>query len=312
MSGVSTICFAASYAVALGLEISRLWSHSRVRAAVAVVFAAAGLLAHTAFLYYRAVSPMERGAPLSSQQDWFFVAAWVLVAVYLYLALFHRHGPFGLFLLPLALALVGTASLAASATPLEREPASRAWGAIHGFSLAMATVAVLVGFVAGLMYLGQARHLKHKIVSTRGLRLPSLEWLQRANYRAIVVSVLMLGVGILSGMVLDRINARERSLRLAWHDPVVLSTWLTFAWLLAAVVAGGFFRPVRQGRKVAYLTVVSFIFLVIMLATGVMVQSGHWGRRGAKGDGGGERARTSHVFALPASGSGRHGGGQPC
>ena len=139
------------------------------------------------------------------------MAAWALVAVYLYFAVFHPKWPFGLFLLPLALALIGAARFLADAAPLGREPASRIWGAIHGLSIVLATVAVLVGFVAGLMYLGQVRHLKHKIVSTRGLRLPSLEWLQWANFRAIVVSVLMLGVGILSGLVLNHINARQPS-----------------------------------------------------------------------------------------------------
>ena len=55
LSGVSTICFAASYAVALALEISRLLFRSGVRGAVMLGFAAAGLVAHTAFLYYRAI-----------------------------------------------------------------------------------------------------------------------------------------------------------------------------------------------------------------------------------------------------------------
>ena len=118
----------------------------------------------------------------------------------------------------------------------------------------LAAVAVLIGFVAGLMYLGQVRHLKHKIVPTRGLRLPSLEWLQRANSRAIVVSVLMLGVGVLSGMILNLINIRNEAVRLAWNDPVVVSTWLMFFWLLAAAVLSAVYRPARQGRKVAYLT----------------------------------------------------------
>ena len=99
----------------------------------------------------------------------------------------------------------------ADSQPLAREPASRIWGAIHGMSIVLAAVAVLVGFVAGLMYLGQVRHLKHKIVARRGLRLPSLEWLQWANSRAIVVSVLMLGMGVLSGMVLNLINIRDEA-----------------------------------------------------------------------------------------------------
>jgi hypothetical protein len=59
-------------------------------------FAAAGLFAHSAFLYYRAINAV--GAPLSSEKDWYLVAAWATVVVYLYLAVLHPKTPFGLFL----------------------------------------------------------------------------------------------------------------------------------------------------------------------------------------------------------------------
>jgi ABC-type uncharacterized transport system permease subunit len=286
LSGVSTICFAASYAVALMLEISRLLFRSTVRGAVMLGFAGAGLVAHSAFLYYRAIN--AAGAPLSSERDWYLVAAWALVVVYLYLAIFHPKAPFGLFLLPLALALIGTATFLAKDVPLAREPASRVWAAIHGISIMLAAVSVLVGFVAGLMYIGQVRHLKLKIAPTRGPRLPSLEWLRQTNSRAIVLSVLMLGMGVLAGMVLNLINIRSAADCVPWTDPVVWSTWLMFFWLLAAVVLSALHRPAGQGRKVAYLTVASFVFLVIMLAVGLLMNSRHWGRD--KAEGGGRRA----------------------
>ena len=280
LSGVSTICFTASYGVALALELSRLLFRSGVRGAIMLGFAGAGLLAHTAFLYYRALSQV--GAPLSSEKDWYLVAAWVLVVVYLHLAILHPKVPFGLFLLPLALALIGTATFLAPDEPLAREPASKIWGAIHGISIMLATVSVLVGFVAGLMYLGQVRRLKHKRPSTARLRLPSLEWLQWTNGRAIVVSTFMLGLGVLSGMVLNLINIRNEAERLAWSDPGVFSTWLLFCWLLGVVLLSAVYRPVRQGHKVAYLTLASFVLFAMMLAIGLLMDSRHWGR-GAKG-----------------------------
>ena len=112
LSGVGIICFAASYAIAWVLEISRLLFRSGVRGAIMLGFAAAGLVAHTAFLYYRAVN--AAGAPLSSEQDWYLVAAWALVVVYLYLAALHTKVPFGLFLLPLVLGLIGVGTFLAA------------------------------------------------------------------------------------------------------------------------------------------------------------------------------------------------------
>ena len=55
---------------------------------------------------------------------------------------------------------------------------------------------------------------------------------------------------------------RQNSPGVPWNDPVVLGTLAMFGWLLLHVIIGAFYRPIRQGRKVAYLTLVSFIFLV--------------------------------------------------
>ena len=50
VAGISVVCFAASYLVALACEGSRLLFRSGIRGAAMVAFAAAGLVAHTLFL----------------------------------------------------------------------------------------------------------------------------------------------------------------------------------------------------------------------------------------------------------------------
>ncbi|MBN1588546.1 MAG: cytochrome c biogenesis protein CcsA [Pirellulales bacterium] len=274
MSGITTICFAGSYAIALVLEISRLVFRSGVRGAMMIGFAGAGLVAHSAFLYHRAVSRPR--SPLSSEQDWYLLAAWLLVVIYLYLTIYYPKQAFGLFLFPLVLALIGVATFLAAPEPYPRGPASRTWGMVHGTSILLATVVVLFGLVTGLMYLAQARRLKHKRPPIRGLRLPSLEWLQRANSRAIVVSLILLGVGVLSGLVLTSLSHGGR---VAWNDPVVLGTFGLFFWLLVAAMVNVFYKPARAGRKVAYLTLVSFVFLVVVLGVGLWSNTAHGGLR---------------------------------
>jgi len=275
LAGVDIICFAASYTVALILEISRLAFRSGIRGAVMLGFAGAGLVAHSAYLYYRAVQ--ATGAPLSSESDWYIIAAWVLVVVYLYLVHYHPKTAFGCFLLPLALVLIAAGCFLANPEPLDRVPASRIWGIIHGLSILLATVSVLIGFVAGVMYLEQTRRLKLKRPPKRGLRLPSLEWLARTNSRAIVISVIMMGVELASGMILNRINYSRQLARLPWNDPLVLSTQIMFVWLLLSAVLGAVYKPARHGRKVAYLTLVSFVFLVFALGAGLLLDTSHWG-----------------------------------
>ncbi|HEY4761886.1 MAG TPA: cytochrome c biogenesis protein CcsA [Thermoguttaceae bacterium] len=277
LSGVSIICFASSYAIVLAMEVSRLLFRSGVRGAIMLGWAGAGLFAHTAFLYYRAIN--TAGLPLSSWQDWYLVTAWLLMVVYLYLLFFHAHTSIGLFILPLVLGLIAMAALVVSPEPFAREPASMIWGVIHGGSLVTAAVSMLVGFAAGMMYIRQAQRLKNKQPLGQGLRLPSLEWLQRINHRAIIIALIMLGVGVLAGIILNLINYQPKENHLPWYDPLVFSTLLMFFWLLAAVVIGHMYKPALQGRKVVYLTVLSFLFLLIALAAGLVLGTQHGGMR---------------------------------
>jgi ABC-type transport system involved in cytochrome c biogenesis permease subunit len=299
LSRVSVVCFASSYAIALALELTRLLFRSGIRGILMVGFAAAGLFAHSVFLFYRAVNAGQ--LPLSSKQDWYLLAAWTLAALYLYLTVYHPKTPFGLFILPLVLALVGVATFFADSAPFPREPASQVWGMIHGTSILLATVALAVGFSAGLMYLGQARRLKLKRQAWRRLRLPSLEWLRRVNSRSLVVSLFMLGTGIASGMILNEINVAGDPRRLAWDDPIVLSTTIMFGWLLLSSAAGYVYRPAREGHRVAYLTVVSFVFLLIVLSSSLLFNTRHVGARPARTGSAGPRLRARAAGAAPLS-----------
>ncbi|HEY4761728.1 MAG TPA: hypothetical protein VIH42_14215 [Thermoguttaceae bacterium] len=292
LSGVSIICFASSYAIVLALEVSRLLFRSGIRGMFMLIWAGAGLFAHTVFLYYRAVN--TTGLPLSSWLDWFLVGAWMLMAVYLYLLFFHPHNSIGLFILPLVLGLIATSALVVSAQPFPREPASKFWGVIHAGALVAAVVSMLLGFAAGAMYIWQVQRLKHKRPSGQGLRLPSLEWLEKVNYRAIIVALIMLGVGVGAGIILNLIYHQSKDDNLPWHDPLVISTMFMFFWLAAAVVISRIYKPARQGHKVVYLTILSFIFLVIVLAMGLILDTRHGGVRKAD-----EPNRTMLIIKSP-------------
>ena len=270
LEGVSITCFASSYLVALVLEVTRLAFRSGIRSAVLLGFAGAGLFAHTVFLLHRALQ--ASGAPLSSQQDWYLLSAWVLVAGYIGLTCRQRKNVLGLFLLPLVLVLVGAAAWFADTTPFTREPAVQLWGLVHGVAILLATLAVLAGFILGLMYVFQAYLLKTKRALPRGLRLPSLEWLQRYNSRAIAISAPLMGLGVVGGVVLNGISEPER---IPWFDPLTLSTLVAFIWLLAVSLISTFYRTVRQGRKVAYLTLANFLILAFALIVGLQAGTRH-------------------------------------
>ncbi|MGD9127592.1 MAG: cytochrome c biogenesis protein CcsA [Planctomycetia bacterium] len=274
LSGVSIICFVGSYLVALVLEVTRLWFRSAIRGALMLAFIGAGLLAQSAFLYYQAKE--TPGLPLSSPRDWCLLASWALAVLYLYLTYHYPKAHFGLFLLPLILLLIAFGAWLADPNPFPRGPASQVWGIIHGVSILAASVSVIFGFVSGLMYLMQSRRLKQKKMPRQGLLLPSLEWLQKINSRTIVISTVLLGIGVLSGGILIRLSGKPT---IPWSDPVIVTTIALFLWLLGSSIVATFYHPAREGRKVAYLTVVNFVFLAVGLTLVFLVDTEHGGRR---------------------------------
>lgn len=270
LSGISLVCFAASYAVALGCEASRLLFRSGVRGIVMVGFAAAGLLAHTLFLGWRAVS--EAAVPLSSPFDWYLLAAWLLAAGYLWLTLANPRTPVGLFLLPVVLALVGAAALA-SREPFLQSPAARAWARIHGsFNLAF-SVSVALGAVAGMMWLIQANRLARKQPPATGFRMPSLERLAQATHRTLGIAAWTAVAGFVSGVVLNAVKLPES---VPWTDPVVLRMGMVVGWLVAADgVALATRRRPAGDRIAAWLSVASLAVLAASLTWGLVAPTRH-------------------------------------
>jgi len=267
LSGITITCFAASYAVSLGLEVSRLFFRTGVRFAILLGFTIAGLFAHAVYLTTRAEGVVSGHGipPLSSWFDFCLVAAWFLAGAYVVLTVRRPQNAVGIFLLPLVLTLIGVAVLLRDMPPFSSQAASYAWRFLHGFSLLAGTTAVALGFSTGLMYLIASYRLKHKLPPRRGLQLPSLEWLQRFNRESLLVSTCLLAVGLISGLMLNLVRPTAGGLSVSWTDPVVLSSGALFAWVSAATVFESFYKPARQGKKVAYLTLASFVFLGLVL-----------------------------------------------
>ena len=101
LAKVSVFCFLASYAVAFGLEWTRLMRRPGISRLLVLALGLAGFVAHTAYLLVRSRNLESHLPPLlSSTHDWFLVLAWVVVLLYLFLTTLDRELAVGLFLLP--------------------------------------------------------------------------------------------------------------------------------------------------------------------------------------------------------------------
>ncbi len=274
LSGISIVCFAASYAVALACEASRLVFRSGVRGAAMVFFAAAGLFAQTLFLGWRAIH--AGAAPLSSPFDWYLLAAWLLAAGYLWLTAINPRTPVGLFLLPIVLALIGAATVS-SREPFLHDAASRFWGAIHGGFHLVASVSVVLGAIAGLMWLIQAGRLARKRAPLQGFRMPSLERLANVTARTPAIAAWSAGAGFVSGIVLNAVNhGRGLMETVPWTDPVLLRMAAVVAWLFAAYwITIAVRRRPDAGRTTAWVSLVSLAVLSGSIAWGLLGSTRH-------------------------------------
>jgi hypothetical protein len=271
LAGISITCFAASYALAWALELVRVVLRRRTPLVLVLAAGVAGLTAQTLFLWHRATT--TAASPLSSWYDWYLVAAWVLALLYFYLALVYPRNALGVFVLPCVLLLVGLATTTGSQEPFPRAEAARTWGWLHGGLLLVGAVMGLCGFVFGVLYLWEARRLRRHRLPPRGIGLPSLEWLQAANERTLVASVLLLVLGFLAGVVSNLVN----DALVSWSDPVVWSSAVLCVWMVVVALFQALYKPARTGRKVAYLTVASFLLLVAILALIKLADPTHGG-----------------------------------
>ncbi|NBV46638.1 MAG: hypothetical protein EBR86_13630 [Planctomycetia bacterium] len=274
VAGISVVCFAASYLVALACEASRLLFRSGIRGAAMVAFGAAGLVAHTLFLGWRAAH--EPAVPLSSPFDWYLLAAWLLAGGYLWATVANPRTPVGLFLLPVVLGLIAAAE-GSSRVPFPQSPATQAWGAVHGVFNLAASVAVAVGGTAGVMWLIQAGRLTRKRAVTPGLRLPSLEKLAGTIASTIPLAATTAAAGFASGLVLNAVNRRHGLLEtVPWSDPVIIRLGGLVVWLVvAALVARGVRHRPGAARTTAWLAVASLACLTASILWGILVPSRH-------------------------------------
>ncbi|MEC7564541.1 MAG: cytochrome C assembly protein [Planctomycetota bacterium] len=272
LTRISLSCFALSYAVALILEISRLFFQIRIRSVAIFAMMIAGLFTHSTYLWLKFQADFAGGTPLASWYDWCLVVSLALAVTYTVVALQKAQQSVGIFFLPIILCLILFALTIQDRAPFSARDAVSVWAVTHGVSLLAGTVAMAVAFAAGVMYLIQAGRLKRKIPPRAGFRLPSLEWLERCNRRSLFSATALIMIGLFSGILMNLGSPEAVANNIPWTDLVVVSSAILLIWLLTLSVFEMVYKPARQGRKIAYLTLASFVFLLMVLGLAILSQ----------------------------------------
>ena len=231
----------------------------------------AGLFAHAVFIFLQTGAD---GLVMGSWSGWVLAAAWILMAVYLWIFVRRKQTVLGVLMIPMALVMVFVGGNSYLQSEFDGS-AKGVWSAVHGNSLLLGTAVVAIGCLLGILYLVHSYRLKKKLPPPKRFRFPSLEWLHRSAEISLFASTVFLGLGLLSGVAVNAINRQTGSTVLSWQDPVVWSSGVLFAWLVAVSIFSLVYRPARQGRKVAYLVVASFAFLLLEIGIAWWVGHGH-------------------------------------
>ena len=196
----------------------------------------------------------------------------LLVAVFLVVQLWRPLLALAAVVSPLAFGLTLAASAIAGGTrPLP--PVLRSvWLPVHVGLAFLGDAVFALAFCASLLYLLQERRLKaHR--SLGPLRhLPSLETLDRVNYTCLVWGLILLTLGIVTGIVW----AHEAWGRFWATDPKLVFSLLV--WGIYVVLLQGRMTAGWRGRWAAQLTIAGFAVIVISLVGVNVLALGNHGK----------------------------------
>jgi cytochrome c-type biogenesis protein CcsB len=179
-----------------------------------------------------------------------------IVLVFLIMELRFKVAALGSLMLPLAITLM-IPSLVLSGDIKELNPMLKSgWLGVHTSLVILGDAAFAFAFVISIMYLIQERQLKAKHLGIVFHRFPSLDIMDTLAYRALTFGWPLFTLGIVTGSIWAN---SAWGTYWSW-DPK--ETWSLITWVVYLI-----FLHLRtigwRGRKMAVLSVVGFVFVLV-------------------------------------------------
>lgn len=214
-----------------------------------------GFILHTAFLYLRG-EQLGR-CPLTSPFETTTFVAWAATLVYLIIGPAYRLSFLGAFTAPLVVALEAVALLALNDLVPERLLGARSpWIEFHAAIAILSYGAFALACVCSAMYLVQERQLKSRKLNRSFLLLPSIEQLDQMTVRLVILGLVMLTTGVVGGII---------SFQSGGHASLFKMVLAGLVWVLYAGILLARYALAWWGRRVAWMSVVSFAVVLIAL-----------------------------------------------
>ncbi len=210
-----------------------------------------GFLAHTA--YFLARWGAAGYFPITNLFESLGFFSWAVVLAMILLQIRLAAPVVGAIVLPIAfLFALGAFAFESAVAPLPPALQSN-WLYLHTTLAFLGDAFFVIAFAGGLLYLVQERQLKRHRVGGLYHRLPSLDLLDRINYRSLTIGFPLLTLGIITGAVWA-----EYAWGAYWQwDPK--ETWSLITWFIYAALVHARLTVGWRGRKAAYLSIAGFL-----------------------------------------------------
>ncbi len=180
-----------------------------------------------------------------------------IVLVFLIMEIRYRIPALGSFMLPLVIVLILPAVALSGRIESLNPVLKSGWLGIHTSLAVLGDAAFAFACIVSLMYLIQERQLKAKRLGAIFHRMPPLDVMDMISGRALPIGWVLFTFGMVTGAIWA-----ESAWGSWWNWSEPKEMWSLFTWLIYLVLLH--LRTIGwRGRKMAYLAIAGFVFVLI-------------------------------------------------
>ncbi len=206
--------------------------------------------------------------PFANMYEYANIMAWMAVLSYLIVAWRYRRPMVGVFVSPLVVVLIVSASLLPNEVQTQLVPALQSyWLPIHVVLAALGEGAFLVATAVSIMYLIVSRRRVKDAAAAGGI---SLETLDEINYKAIGIGYPLYTIGALFAGAIWAYEAWGSFWSWDPKEVGALVIWLFYTLFLHARYNRGW-----RGRKAAWMSVIGFVMILLSFFGNIFLGGQH-------------------------------------